>query len=147
MVFIIGFSDEIHDDKPWVIINNWYYEVGTGKMKDMCSEAHMRAGYGDNIRPKIRLEWDLRILNFTNEKYENREIDIVIYTTNGQEPLPEKEAWAITEGTREDCVFYLYPCAPRDRQYRLMRQVCGIRSLKDLYTSRYQYEENVSKDE
>ena len=70
----------------------------------------------------------LRTLVFKNPKYISKKFDILTYDVDMGADIPDekKEHWYITEGVREDCVFYLDAVDSRAREFYLKKLVCGI---------------------
>jgi hypothetical protein len=111
----------------------WFIEHKEIRLKRYCTEAHKVVGYGTGKANNTQVR--PRVLTFKNPEYIPRMVDIAMYgiqnITNMYRDryyfwMLRDDYWYMTEGERDDCVYYVRHTNKTNNEFGLVKHVCGI---------------------
>ena len=109
---------------------------GEPSLRKFCAEVHELSGNPPSVVDFVL--YKSRMLNFTNQLYASRRIDVVEYsiekanrtsrasTTESWKMKVGGKRWYIAQGFEPECVFTLKLINKENMQFKLDKYVCGI---------------------
>ena len=106
-----------------------FRDKGETPLKNYCTEAHFRAGYGMAV--VITAHMNARTLRFHQQKYSPMKIDVITYEIKDYgffgDTDTSRNRFYITQGLRSDCVYFLTPAGTNSTEYYLQNHICGVK--------------------